>query len=174
MIRYDAQQEQATVDRIRTFYSTFNPGYAFTYSHLDDDVQAQHAAENKVSIMSRYAAVLAIVISCLGLFGLISFTTATRSKEISIRKILGSDELGIVVLLSGDFVRTVLIAVIIATPISYLIAQNWLDTFAYRIELKYSYLIAAALTTIVIAMLTVSVQATKSALTNPAANLKSE
>ncbi|MEJ1236725.1 ABC transporter permease [Chryseolinea sp. T2] len=174
MIRYEANDEQKTIDRIKTFYSTFNPGYTFTYSHLEDDVQAQHAAENKVSIMSRYAALLAIVISCLGLFGLVSFTTATRSKEISIRKILGSDELGIVMLLSGDFIKTVLIAVIIATPVSYLIAQNWLNSFAYKIELKYSYLFIAAVTTIIIAMLTVSVQAMKSAVANPAANLKSE
>jgi len=174
MIRYQADQEQKTIDRIKAFYSTFNPGFSFNYSHLKDDVQAQHTAENKVSIMSRYAAVLAIVISCLGLFGLVSFATATRTKEISIRKVLGSNELSIVVLLSRDFIRTVLIAVIIAVPVSYLFAQRWLNSFAYKIELKYSYLIVSALVTIVIAMLTVSVQTAKSALANPAKNLKSE
>lgn len=174
MIKCHPDQAQKTIQRISSFYTAFNPGFTFTYSYLDADLEAQHAAENKVSIMSRYAAALTIVISCLGLFGLASFTTETRSKEISIRKVLGSGEFSIVMLLSSDFIKTVLIAVIIATPISFFASRQWLDSFAFKIELNYWYLVLAAASTIGIAMLTVSMQAWKSAIANPARNLKSE
>ena len=174
MIRYQPEQASQTIERIEAFYSAFNPGFAFTYKHLESDFQAQYKSENQVGIVSGYAAGLTIIISCLGLFGLVAYTTETRSKEISIRKILGSGEFNIVLLLSNDFMKTVFVAVLIAIPVSYYISRQWLDSFAFKIDLNSWYFVAAAASIVVIALLTVSIQAWKAAWANPARNLKSE
>lgn len=174
MIRYQPGDKQETIDRLKNFYSKFNPGYVFNYNYLDSDYRAQYASESKVGMLSGYAAGLTIIISCLGLFGLVSFTTETRSKEISIRKILGSGEINIILLLSNDFMKTVLIAVLVATPVSYFLSRQWLDSFAFKIDLSAWYFIIAPVSTLLIASLTVSFQAWKAARMNPARNLRSE
>jgi putative ABC transport system permease protein len=114
------------------------------------------------------------LISCLGLFGLSAFTAEMRLKEIGIRKVLGSSVFGIVRLLSGEFTKMIVIAIVIALPLSYLIAKNWLDGFAYRINLEWWYFYGSGLIIITIALFTVSFQSVKAALINPVKSLRSE
>ena len=139
-----------------------------------EDYQKLYASENRVSILSRYFAGFAILISCLGLFGLVAFTAERRLKEIGIRKILGSSNFGIVRLLSDDFTKMVLIAMGVALPISYFIARDWLADFAYKIDLAWWYFAGAGLAALLIAWFTVGLQTVKAARVNPAQCLKDE
>jgi ABC-type antimicrobial peptide transport system permease subunit len=141
---------------------------------MDTDYQALYAAEQRVGILSRYFAIIAILISCLGLFGLAAFTAERRIKEIGIRKILGATDVRIVGLLSADFTKMVLVAIVIALPISYFIGLKWLESFAYRIDLEWWYFISAGLAALLIAWFTVGVQTFRAARINPTECLRSE
>ncbi|WP_346758790.1 ABC transporter permease [Agaribacillus aureus] len=173
-VKIRAGTENETIDKLRRIYQTHSPEEVFDFKFMDDDYQRLYASEKRVAILSRYFAGLAIVISGLGLFGLLAFTVEKRLKEIGIRKILGATDLGIIRLLSGDLTRMVLIAIIIALPLSYLIVTKWLDDFAYRIDLKWWYFIGAGLLTMLVAWLTVGTQMLKTVRINPAASLKNE
>lgn len=174
LVKIRAGAETETIGRLQQLYRAENSGLAFDYRFLDDDYQALYASEKRVSILSQYFAVLAIVISCLGLFGLAAFTAERRQKEIGIRKVLGSSVMGIVYLLSGDFTKIVLTAIVIALPISYFIARQWLDAFAFKITLEAWYFAGAGLAALLIAWLTVGTQALKAANINPSKCLKEE
>lgn len=174
MAKIEAGREKETINKLKKFYQTYNPGFSLDYRFLDQEYQAQYVAEQRVSILSRYFAGLAILISCLGLFGLAAFTAERRLKEIGIRKILGSSEFGIVRLLSSDFTKMVLTAIIIALPISYFIVNSWLNDFAYRINLALWFFIAAGLMALLIAWLTVSFQTIKASRINPLNCLRDE
>jgi putative ABC transport system permease protein len=167
-------EEKEALGDLEVLYKKFNPGLTFSYKFLDQDYQALYNSERQVSILSQYFAGLSILISCLGLFGLSAFTAEMRLKEIGIRKVLGSSVYGIVRLLSGEFTKMVLIAIFIALPLSYLIAKNWLDSFAFRINLAWWYFYVTGLVTIAIALLTVSFQSIKAAAVNPVKSLRSE
>ncbi len=117
---------------------------------------------------------MAIIISCLGLFGLSAFTAERRRKEIGIRKVLGSSEFGIIYLLSSDFTKLVFTAILISLPLSYLIAKTWLDSFAFRINLEPWFFIASGLIALLITWLTVGIQAVKAAGANPVKSLRYE
>lgn len=174
MVKIAKGDERETLARLQNVYSDFNPGFAFDFTFLDQDYQEQYKSELRVSMLSRYFAVLAIVISCLGLFGLTTFTTERRRKEIGIRKVMGSTEWQIVQLLSTDFTKIVLIAMFVALPVSYLLAKDWLNSFAYHIDLNLIYFAGAGLIVLVITWLTVSSQAFKASRVNPASCLKDE
>jgi predicted permease len=174
MVKISAGKEKAAIGDLRKLYRGFNPGYAFEYKFLDQDFQAQYAAEQIVAALSQYFAGLAILISCLGLFALAAFTAERRRKEIGIRKVLGSSEWEIIRLLSGDFTRIVLTAIVIALPISYVLTKSWLDNFAFSIDLEWWYFAAAGLIALLVAWLTVGVQALKAARANPVNSLKEE
>lgn len=167
-------KERETLERLKQFYEKYNEGFTFDFNFLDEEYQLQYAAEKRVATLSRYFSVLAILISCLGLFGLASFTAERRQKEIGIRKVLGSGELNIVLLLSNDFTKIVLVAIVIAIPLSYLMTRYWLNTFAYRIELEWWYFLSAGILALVIAWLTVGSQAMRAARINPSKCLKEE
>ncbi|WP_426672236.1 ABC transporter permease [Mucilaginibacter sp. McL0603] len=167
-------KEKEALSNLANLYKKFNPGLTFNYKFLDQDYQALYVSEKQVSVLSRYFAGLSILISCLGLFGLSAFTAEMKIKEIGIRKVLGSSVFGIVRLLSGEFTKMILIAICIALPLSYLIAKNWLDDFAYRINLEWWYFYGAAICTLAIALCTVSYQSIKAAVINPAKSLRSE
>ena len=137
MVRIKQGSEKETIERLNAFYRHHNAGLAFDYKFLDDDYQRLYASEQRVGVLSRYFAMMAVIISCLGLFSLAAFTAERRLKEIGIRKVLGSSEFGIVYLLSGDFTKIVLIAILIAVPSSYLITNQWLDNFAFKISLQW-------------------------------------
>ena len=174
MVKIKAGKERETIANIQDFYKKFNPGYAFDFNFLDAEYQAQYAAEQKVAVLSKYFAGLAILISCLGLFGLAAFTAERRLKEIGIRKVMGSSVVSIVYLLSSDFNKIVLAAIVIALPISYLGTQYWLNNFAYKIHLEWWYFASAGLLALIIAWLTVGMQAVKAARMNPVKCLRDE
>src|SRR5262249_18478525 len=155
--------EQETVARISQFYNSFNPGFPFAYRFLDEDYQNQYAAERRVARLSRYFAGLAIVISCLGLFGLAAFTAERRVKEIGIRKVLGSGDGRIVLLLSEEFMRIMIISLAIAIPLSWFMTSRWLEGFTYRIELQWWYFAVSGVAALGIAWLAVSYQTIKAA-----------
>jgi putative ABC transport system permease protein len=174
LIKINSGAERATINRLKAYYEEFHSGFPFEFTFLDDEYQALYDSENKVAILSKYFTGLAIITSCLGLFGLAAFTAQRRRKEIGIRKVLGSSELGIITLLSGDFTKLVLISILIALPASYLITKAWLHGYAYRIDLKIWFFAGAALITLIIAWLTVVAQAIRAATTNPVESLKYE
>lgn len=174
MVKLEAGQEKATLERLHAFYDKYNAGFTFDYKFLDAEYQAQYVAEQRVATLSRYFAGLAILISCLGLFGLAAFTAERRQKEIGIRKALGAGELGIVLLLSGDFTRIVLLSITIALPASYWLVTSWLSGFAYRIPLEWWYFVAAGFTALLVAWITVGTQAIKAAALNPVNCLRND
>jgi putative ABC transport system permease protein len=174
MVKLEAGQEKEALDRLEAFYSEFNPGYTFDYSFLDQDYQAQYVAEQRVSSLSKYFAGFAILISCLGLFGLASFTAERRLKEIGVRKILGSSVWSIVLLLTSDFTKMVGAAILIALPISYYLTSTWLQDFAYSIDLTVWYFAGAGAVALIIAWITVGMQTLRAARVNPADCLRYE
>jgi putative ABC transport system permease protein len=174
MVKIKAGKEKTVIDQVRQLYTRYNPGFPFVYKFLDDDFQAQYVAEQRVAILSRYFGGLAILISCLGLFGLSAFTAERRIKEIGIRKVLGATVNGIVVLLSRDFLKLVLIAIVIAFPLAWWATSQWLDGFAYRTHIGVRVYLAAGLVMLSITLLTISFQSVKAAVANPVKSLKSE
>ncbi|MEX2234117.1 MAG: FtsX-like permease family protein [Cyclobacteriaceae bacterium] len=174
LVKIRSGMEKETIERLQKFYQTFNEGLAFEYSFLDEGYQAMYAAEQRVAVLSRCFAGIAILISCLGLFGLAAFTVEKRTKEIGIRKVLGSSEFGIMYLLSIDFTKMVLVAIVIGLPASYFITQNWLFSFSYRINLEWWNFAAAGFMALFIAWFTVGIQTIKAAHVNPTECLKNE
>ncbi len=174
MLKIAAGKEQEAIAALQSFYQTYNPGFPLDYHFLDADYQALYAAEQRVSTLSKYFAGIAILISCLGLFGLAAFTAERRLKEIGIRKILGASDFGIVRLLSGDFTKMVLMAIVIALPLSYFLARQWLEDFAFHIDLKWWYFAGAGLLALLIAWFTVGLQTVKAARVNPVECLQDE
>ncbi len=174
MAKIETGKEEQVIGRLQQLYRQFNPGLPFEYSFLDADYQKLYAAEARVSVLSRYFAGLAILISCLGLFGLAAFTAERRKKEIGIRKVLGASARSVVILLSKDFLKLTMIAILLAFPLSWWIASQWLSSFAYRIYLGSGIFVVTGVSIIVITLLTISFQAFKAALSNPVKSLKAE
>lgn len=166
--------EAATIDQIANLYSAHNPGYPFEFRFVDDDYQAVYESELKTSVLSRIFAGLAILISCLGLFGLAAFTAERRTKEIGIRKVLGASIWGVVLLLSKDFTRMIAIAIVIGLPVSYFISNHWLQGFSYSIALEWWFFAGSAFVILLTAWLTVGYQTLKASMVNPAACLQYE
>lgn len=173
-VRLEAGKEVQTMYAIEELYQEFSPGFIFEYEFLDKRYQRLYNSEKRIGTLSSYFAGFAIVISCLGLFGLASFTAERRLKEIGIRKVLGASVTNIVMMLSKDFTRLVGISIIIAVPISYYFMNQWLESFAYKIDLTVWIFIGTAGISLLIAWLTVSSQALRAANINPAKCLKDE
>jgi putative ABC transport system permease protein len=174
MIRVQAGREVETLEKIRNLYESYNPGFPFDFHFVDELYEKQYAAELRVSILSKYFAGLAILISCLGLFGLTAFTAQKRQKEIGIRKVIGASVPDLVLMLSKDLLRQVLIALLIAVPVSWWIMNQWLNGFAYRTPMGISVFLIAGFSIVAITLLTVSYQSVKAAFRNPVNSLRSE
>lgn len=174
LVKIRAGMIPETLGHMRELYKTYNPGFPFEYRFFDDDYQRLYTAEKRVATLAAYFASIAVMISCLGLFALAAFTAEKRRKEIGIRKVLGSTEWGVVLLLSADFTGTVLVSVMIALPLSYFITSYWLDSFAFRIGMEWWYFVSAGAIALTVAWFTVSVQAVRAARVNPALCLKEE
>ncbi len=174
MARIQTGREKNAIAKLQALYRQFNPGYSFQYSFLDEGYQQLYIAEQRVSVLSRWLAGLAILISCLGLFGLAAFKAQQRRKEIGIRKVVGASVSNLVVLLSRDFLQLVLLAFLIAFPVSWLLMSQWLQGYAYSIHINAGVFIIAGFSIFFITVLTVSYQAIKAALVNPAKSLRSE
>lgn len=163
-----------TLATMENVMKKYNPAFPFEYQFVNDAFDARFKSEKLIGNLSRIFAVLAIIISCLGLFGLAAYTAEQRRKEIGVRKVLGSSVNGIVQLLSKDFIRLVIFALLIAGPIAWWMMQNWLESFAYRIEIDWRVFLIAGLVAIFIALVTVSFQAIKAAIVNPIKSLRTE
>ena len=174
MVKIQAETEMATLARLEEFFERHNPGLSFDYKFLDHDYQLRYKSEQNIATISGYFAGIAILISCLGLFGLASFTAERRVKEIGIRKILGCTNLSIIYLLSNEFTKIVITSIILALPLSYLVAKKWLENFEYRIELTWWFFAVAGILVLLIAWGTVGIQIFKTANVNPSKSLKSE
>ena len=170
---YPSQTKQA-LESIESVFSALNPEFPFEYTFLDHEYNALYKHEVLVSRLSNHFSILATIISCLGLLGLAIFSAEKRTKELGIRKALGASISGIVALFSSDFMKLVLASTFIAIPIAFLALNRWLEGFAYRIELEWWLFALCALLALVVAFLTISLQALKSAKVNPAQILRSE
>jgi len=152
----------------------YNPAYPFKYDFADQEFERQYKSETVIGQLAKYFAFLAIFISCLGLFGLSAFTAEQRTKEMGIRKVLGASVTSIVSLLSKDFLKLVAVAFVIAAPIAWYAVNQWLRNFEYKIAVGWWTFAVAGLLAGLIALLTVSFQSVKAALTNPVKSLRSE
>ncbi|WP_353185162.1 FtsX-like permease family protein, partial [Parapedobacter lycopersici] len=146
----------------------------FSYRFMDDAFDAMYRSEQRTGLLSLCFSTMAILIACLGLFGLAAFTAEQRTKEIGVRKVLGASVSGIVQLLSKDFIKLVLFALVIASPIAWWAMNQWLQDFAYHIDIQWWMFVVAGLAAVVIALLTVSWQAIRAAVANPVESLRDE
>jgi putative ABC transport system permease protein len=162
------------INKIEKAWAALAPQYPFEYTFLDEVYTNLYKAEQKQMAVFSVFASIAIFIACLGLFGLAAFTAEQRTKEMSVRKVLGADVSNIVLLLSGDFVKLVLIALIIASPVAWYAMHKWLEDFTYRAPIRPGVFLLAGICAMVIALLTVSYHAIKTAYTNPVKTLRSE
>ena len=163
-----------TIASIEKVLKQYNPAFPFEYSFVDDAFNAKFKSEALIGSLSYVFALLAIIISCMGLFGLSAYTAEQRRKEIGVRKVLGSSVLNIVKLLSKDFILLVLIAIVVAVPMAWFIMSGWLEGFSYRVEINWWVFALAGMMAIAIAIITVSFQAIKAAVANPVTSLRTE
>ncbi|MEM9847700.1 MAG: FtsX-like permease family protein, partial [Bacteroidota bacterium] len=173
-LRVNAQNIDQTIAQVQTLYQDFFPGNDFEYQFLDEQFQRLYEGDLRFGRMLTFFMLLTIFIACLGLFGLASYNTFLRTKEIGIRKVLGASVPNLIALLSKDFIKLVAIAPLLAAPIAYYFMHQWLQNFAYHIEIQWWIFVLAGVIAIGIALLTVSVQSVKAALTNPVKSLRSE
>jgi putative ABC transport system permease protein len=174
MVKIEAGKQKETISGLQKIHAEINPGLPFDYRFQNEDYMKLYTAEQKVSLLSKYFAGLAILISCLGLFGMAAFTAERRTREIGIRKVFGAGVLRIVRLLSGDFTMMVIAAILVAMPVSFLITRHWLNGFVYHIKLSPWFFILTGILVLLIAWFTVGFQTWKAARVNPARSLKDE
>ncbi|MGN6641122.1 MAG: ABC transporter permease [Mucilaginibacter sp.] len=173
-VSLNSSNYKTLLSKIQTIWQKNLPGVPFEYTFLDQEVQKQYEAEISLSQIINSFTIMAILISCLGLFGLAAFSAEQRQKEIGIRKVLGASVAGMVGLLSKEFVKLVAISFIIATPVAWWAMNKWLQAFAYKVSVSWWMFAIAGIMSITIALLTVSFQAIKAALANPVKSLRSE
>lgn len=174
IVRTNEGQVTEALAATRAAWTTQNPSLPFEYHFLDDTFDQLYKSEQKNVGLFQLLAGLAVFISCLGLFGLAVFSTEQRNKEIGIRKVLGASVMGIIGLLSKDFLKLIIVALIIACPITYWAMEIWLTNYAYRIDIPVSVFVLAGILTISVALFTVGAQSMKAAVENPIKALRSE
>ncbi|MFC6103520.1 ABC transporter permease [Olivibacter domesticus] len=174
MVRTQAGKLKEALTALSTLTKNMNPDYPFEYHFADETYEEMYKSEQQVNLLVRYFGALAIIISCMGLFALVSFAAEQRTKEISIRKVVGASLINIVNLLSKDFLKLVLGAVFIAFPLAFWAVNKWLNSFEYKIDLGWEIFVLAGAISLLIALLTVSIQAIKAALANPVNSLRNE
>lgn len=165
---------ETAISQIQAVLKKDNPSYPFTYHFVDDQFNGMFENEQLISKLSSVFASLAIIISCLGLFGLAAYTAERRIKEIGVRKVLGASVTSITTLLSKDFLQLVLISCLAAFPVAWWMMSNWLQNYKYRIEISWWIFLAAGVSAILIALITISFQSIKAAIANPVKSLRTE
>jgi putative ABC transport system permease protein len=173
-VRISGRQSGHAIAFIKSAWKKVFPEYSFDYQVLDDHFREVYQPDTQVSRMVSIMAGLAILISCLGLFGLVSFSTEKRTKEIGIRKILGASIKDVVFLLSKHFIALVLIANLIAWPLAWLALHRWLEDYAYRVTISWWVFALAGVAALLIALGTVSFLTIKAATSNPVQSLRAE
>jgi putative ABC transport system permease protein len=163
-----------TMGYIKKVWSKYSPEYPIEYKFLDDNFEQMYKAEDKLRSLLMIFTCIAIFVGCLGLFGLAAYTAERRRKEVGIRKVLGATTQGLVMLLSKDFIKLVVISLLVASPVAYYFMHRWLQDFAYRISIGWQVFAMAAIVAISIAFITVSFQAIKAAIANPVKSLRTE
>ena len=171
MVKAITSEMDRTLADLKKIHEQFSPKVPFEYHFLDQGYDQLYQSERMVGTLTSYAAVISIVISCLGLFGLALFTSETRTREISIRKVLGATLFQVTQLLTKEYTRLILISIFIAIPLSIYILRGWLDQFAYQTQLKPWIFIASGVSILLISSLTIAYQALRTALANPVEHL---
>ncbi len=172
--RIQAGNEHSTLEGIKRLYERYNRGFPFTFNFLDEAYQKQYETETRIATLSGYFAGLAIIISCLGLFGLAAFSAQKRKKEIGIRKVVGASSARITAMLSADFLKLIGVALLIAFPVSWWLMSSWLQGYEYRVDLSAVVFVVTAGLVLLITLLVISFQAIKAATANPVKNLRTE
>ncbi|GAB3768690.1 ABC transporter permease [Spirosoma horti] len=174
IVHVNASEMSHVLSFIEQKWKRMRPDEPFEYTFLNEDFQKNYQAEARTARIVRTFTIISILISCLGLFGLATFAAQQRTKEIGVRKVLGASVGGIVLLLSKDFLKLVLIAIVIASPLAWFAMNRWLQDFQYKIDIPWWVFIVAAVLAVVIAFLTISFQSIKAALMNPVKSLRAE
>ena len=169
-----ADNVKATLDAMEKMYKEIYPDAPFSYTFMDESIRNLYETEQKTASLVKVAMGLAILISCMGLFGLSLFTTERRAGEIAVRKVFGASTADIAVLLNRQYIRLVLLALVLASPIAWILAHQWLRNFAYRVAINGWVFVIAGLSAIALALATVSYQSLRAALANPIRSLRSE
>ncbi|HEV8507485.1 MAG TPA: ABC transporter permease [Chitinophagaceae bacterium] len=173
-LKVDAAHINQAIAQLKTTWKDLASAVPLQYNFIEDEIAKQYGNEQKMEGIFYGFAALSLVIACLGLFGLSTFVVQRKTKEIGIRKVLGANIPGIVGLLSKDFLKLVLISMVIATPLAWYFMNNWLQDFAYRIHVHWWVFVAAGIIAIFIALITVSIQSIKAAIVNPVKSLRTE
>ncbi len=172
--RYKGADTEAVIAALEKTWKGLSPDQPFSYRFMDDAFARMYEAEQRIGTIAGIFGLLSILVSCLGLFGLAAFTTEQRTKEIGIRKVLGASVTGITGLLAKDFMKLVVLAIVIAVPLAWYFMKKWLSDFAYRIDIQWWMFLLAGIVAIGIAFLTVSFQSVRAALANPIKSLRNE
>ncbi len=163
-----------TINYVKNVWNKFTPDYPIEYKFLDENFESMYNAEDKLKSLLSVFTSIAIFVGCLGLFGLAAYTAERRRKEIGIRKVLGASTQGVVLLLSKDFIKLVIISLLVASPVAWYFMNKWLQDFAYRVNISGWIFLSAAVMVLSIALITVSFQAIRAALANPVKSLRTE
>lgn len=173
-VRVNSTNLPGLLSQMENLWRSFSPNQSFQYSFMDSDFDASYRAEQRIGEIFISFTMLAIAIACLGLFGLSAYAAEQRTKEIGIRKILGASVVTILNMLSKDFVKLVIISIVIASPAAWLFMQKWLQNFAYRVDIHWWIFVLAGLASLLITFITISIESIKTAMGNPVKNLNSE
>jgi len=172
--RIDGQNVPETINRLQTAYQKLRPGYPLNYHFVDQEYEKLYRSEIQIGQLANWFSGLAFLISCLGLFGLASFTVERRTKEIGVRKVLGASLASVFTLVAKDFLKPVIVALLVASPLAWWAMHQWLNQFAYKVDIAWWVFVLAGVVTIGSSLLTVSFQSIKAALMNPVKSLRSE
>jgi len=173
-IKINAGDFDSKLARIKSVYSEFDNAFEFEFSFLDDQLNHQYEAEQQTGIIFSVFAFIAMVIACFGLFGMAMITFGQRTKEVSVRKVLGASVVGLIVLLLKDFTKLIFTAVLIATPFAWWLMDNWLDNFTFQVGIHPMVFVASGLMLILLSWITLSYFTVKTSRLNPAETLKNE
>ncbi|MGJ8658286.1 MAG: ABC transporter permease [Cellulophaga fucicola] len=174
LVRFNSVSVTNTMQQLEAAYAKVSPDSSFDYTFLDKNMEQLYAQDRKIAKVGLLFCLLAIFVACLGLFGLAAFTAEQRKKEIGVRKVLGASVLGITQMLSADFLKLVIVSLLVAFPVAYILMQKWLQEFAYRIDIGWLVFFIAGMCAVIIALITVSFQAIKAATANPIKSLRTE
>jgi putative ABC transport system permease protein len=172
--RVRAGEISSAINKVQKQWKNFTRDTPFEYSFLDEEFGALYRSEQRMSVIFTLFTALSIFVACLGLFGLTAYSAERRRKEIGIRKVLGASVQNVVAMLSGEFVKMILIASLIAFPVAWLAMNKWLEEFAYRINIEWWVFVIAGAVTMFIALATVCFQSVKAAIANPVNSLRTE